>query len=117
MKHLFADPAPASGAAATGTWKLPPGRAVTLSPREPGLLEVVYGEVWATFDGPHEGPLNDLGDHVVRAGDRLWIPAGQHLVVESWRSDAPAFLRLDPVPANGAPRPAVAAPAACCAAS
>ena len=117
MKHLFSDSAKAGSEAATGTWKLPPGRAVTLSPREPELLEVVYGEVWATFDGPHAGPLNDLGDHVVRAGDRLWIPAGQHLVVESWRSDAPAFLRLAPVPSPAVRRQAAPARAAPCVAS
>lgn len=117
MKHLFSDSAQASREAATGTWKLLPGRAVTLSPREPGLLEVVYGEVWATFDGPHEGPPNDLGDHVVRAGGRLEIPAGKHLVVESWRADAPAFLRLSAVPAPAIRPQAAPARAASCAAS
>ena len=106
MKHFFSAFAPASGTA-PGTWKLPPGRAMTLSHPEPGLLEVVDGAVWATFDGPHAGPPNDLGDHFVPAGDRLWVPAGQRLVVESWRADAPALLnwqpRAQPVPARAAP--------------
>jgi hypothetical protein len=106
MKHLFSAFGRTSGTA-PGTWKLPPGRAVTLSHPEPGMLEVVYGQVWATFDGPHAGPPNDLGDHVVHAGDRLWIPAGQRLVVESWRADAPAFLNWQPrarsAPARAAP--------------
>lgn len=79
-----------------GAWKLAPGRALTLSPRQAGQLEVVYGEVWATFDGPHSGPPNDLGDRVVRAGERLCLEAGQNVVVESWRSDAPAFFSWDP---------------------
>ena len=94
---------------APGTWKLPPGQALTLRPREPGLLEVVYGEIWATFDGPHSGHLNDWGDRVVRAGERLWLGAGQNLVVESWRNDAPAFFSWDPaqLPA-AAQRPTVA---------
>lgn len=90
------DSTQASTRPAPGTWKLRPGHAMTLSPREPGLLEVVYGEVWATFDGPHNGPPNNLGDHVVRAGERLWLAAGQNLVVESWRNDAPAFFSWDP---------------------
>jgi len=96
MKIQRFDSAQASTRPAPGTWKLPPGRAMTLSPHQSGLLEVVYGEVWATFDGPHSGPPNDLGDHVVRAGERLWLAAGQNLVVESWRNDAPAFFSWDP---------------------
>jgi hypothetical protein len=32
----------------------------------------------------------------VRAGERLWLAAGQNLVVESWRNDAPAFFSWDP---------------------
>lgn len=114
MKHLFSAFAPASGTA-PGTWKLPPGRALTLSPDEPGSLEVVYGAVWATFDGPHAGPANDLGDHVVHAGERLWLPAGRHLVVESWRADAPAFLNWRPR-ASSAPLSAAPVKAVCSAA-
>lgn len=110
LPKLNARPAPAP---VPGTWKLPAGHAMTLSPREPGLLEVVYGEVWATFDGPHAGPLNDWGDRVVRAGDRLWLHAGQHLVVESWRKDAPAFFNWEPRAPDTDARRTVAAPAAC----
>lgn len=94
LQHL--DPAQSPGRPAPGAWKLAPGRALTLSPRQAGALRVVYGEVWATFDGPHSGPPNDLGDRVVRAGERLCVKAGQHVVVESWRADAPAFFSWDP---------------------
>jgi hypothetical protein len=114
MKQLFSQ---SGDHLVPGTWKLAPGRAMTLSPHEPGLLEVVYGEVWATFDGPHSGPPNDLGDHVVRAGERLCIPAGQHLVVESWRAEAPAFLNWDPSRSPVASPRGVTAQAASCAAS
>ena len=108
LSNFNAAPAPMPG-----TWTLAPGRAMTLSPREPGLLEVVYGEVWATFDGPHSGPLNDWGDRVVRAGDRLWLKAGQKLVVESWRKDAPAFFNWDPAQSAAAVSRAPVARAPC----
>lgn len=111
LQHL--DPAQSPGRPAPGAWKLAPGRALTLSPRQAGALRVVYGEVWATFDGPHTGPLNDLGDQVVRAGERLCVKAGQHLVVESWRSDAPAFFSWDPVQSPAAAPGTTAAAASC----
>ncbi len=117
MKHLFFAATRSSGQPAPGTWKLPAGRAMTLSPREAGVLQVVYGEVWATFDGPHEGPLNDWGDHVVRAGERLRVPPGRRLVVESWRADAPAFLSWEPERSSARSTPAAPARAATCAAS
>jgi hypothetical protein len=85
-------------AALPGTWKLAAGRAITLEPRESGVLRVAHGQIWATFDGPHAGPLNDLGDHVVGAGERLPLRAGQRLVVEAWNAAAPAYFNWDPLP-------------------
>ena len=82
-----------------GTWKLAAGRAITLQPREAGMLRVAHGRVWATFDGPHAGPRNDLGDHVLGAGERLVLRADQRLVVEAWTDDSPAFFSWDPAPA------------------
>ena len=81
-----------------GTWKLAAGRAITLQPREPGTLRVAHGQVWATYDGPHAGPLNDLGDHVVGMGERLQVLAGQRVVVEAWSADTPAYFSWDPLP-------------------
>jgi hypothetical protein len=58
-------------AALPGTWKLAPGRAITLQPASSGVLRVAHGSLWVTFDGPHRGPLNDLGDHVVEVGESV----------------------------------------------
>jgi hypothetical protein len=82
-----------------GTWKLAAGRAITLQPREAGLLRVAHGRVWATFDGPHAGPRNDLGDHVLGAGERLVLRADQRLVIEAGTGEAPAYFSWDPAPA------------------
>jgi hypothetical protein len=88
-----------------GTWKLPAGCAVTFQPREAGVLRVAHGQVWATFDGPHSGPPNDLGDQVIGAGERLRLRPGQRLVVEAWNMQA-AYFSWDPLPpaARTAPR-------------
>lgn len=82
-----------------GTWKLGARRAITLRPREDGILRIAHGSVWATLDGPHQGPRNDLGDRIVGAGGQLRLRAGQRIVVESWDAAAPAYFTWDPVPA------------------
>ena len=95
-----------SSPALPGTWKLASGRAITLEPRESGTLRVAHGQLWATYDGPHGGPLNDLGDHILGVGGQLRVRAGQRLVVEAWDSQAPAYFSWDPLP-EAARRPAV----------
>jgi len=92
---------PIDPAAATlpGAWKLAPGRAVTLLPGETGVLRVAHGEVWATWDGPHEGPPNDLGDRFLSVGDQLTVPAGRRLVLEPRHSRASAYFAWEPVTA------------------
>ena len=81
-----------------GTWKLAAGRAITLEPREPGVLKVAHGQLWATYDGPHGGALNESGDHFVGVGGQLRLYAGQRLVVEAWNDSAPAYFSWDPLP-------------------
>jgi hypothetical protein len=93
-----------SPAALPGTWELAAGRAMTLRPREPGVLRVARGRVWATCDGPHAGPLNDLGDRILHAGDALRLPAGQRWVLEAWRGESAARFDWDPLPLR-APAP------------
>ena len=88
----------ASAPALPGTWKLGAGRAITLQPREAGTVRVAHGRVWATYDGPHRGALNDLGDHIVGAGDLLRLAAGQRLVIESWQDESPAYFSWEPLP-------------------
>lgn len=81
-----------------GTWRLESGKAVTLRPREDGVLRIAHGRVWLTFDGPHAGPLNDLGDRVLGAGEQARVRAGQRLVLESSERGAPAFFSWDFAP-------------------
>ena len=84
-------------AALPGTWKLTAGRAITLQPASSGVLRVAHGSLWVTFDGPHRGPLNDLGDHVVEVGESVRIQAGERLVMEAWGTGVPAYFSWDPV--------------------
>jgi len=88
-----------------GAWKLAAGRAMSLRPREAGVLRVAQGRIWATFDGPHRGPLNDLGDQILDPGDVLRLRGGQGLVIEAWDAQAPAFFSWDWLP-DPAPRAA-----------
>lgn len=87
-----------------GTWKLGAGRAITLQPAEQGVLRVAHGRIWATFDGPHHGPRNDQGDHVVGVGERLWVRAGQRIVIQAWDREQPAYFSWDPATAPVAAR-------------
>jgi hypothetical protein len=89
-----------SASALPGTWKLAAGRAITLRPSEVGVLRVAHGQMWATYDGPHQGSLNDLGDHVIGTGGQLRVRAGQRLVVEAWGGQSPAYFSWDPLPAR-----------------
>ena len=93
-----------SAASLAGTWKLGGGRAMTLRPREAGVLRVARGGLWATGDGPHAGPLNDLGDRFLVAGDELRLRPGQRVVIEPWTRQAPAYFSWDPLPQEAAPR-------------
>ena len=81
-----------------GTWKLVAGRAITLEPRETGVLKVAHGQLWATFEGPHSGHANESGDHFYGVGDTVQLRAGQRLVVEAWNEGAPAYFSWDPLP-------------------
>ena len=65
-----------------GSWKLQPTLALTLGSEAGGLLVVEGGNVWATLDGPHQGPANDWGDRVLHRGDQLQLMPGQHVVLE-----------------------------------
>ena len=79
-----------------GTWKLGAGQAITLQPARDGAVRVAHGQLWATYDGPHGGPLNDQGDRVVGTGEQLWVKAGQRIVIEAWGRKAPTYFSWDP---------------------
>jgi len=90
--------ASASAAALGCCWKLASGHAMTLQPRQGGVLRINAGHVWATLDGPHSGPANDWGDLFLTEGQRLSLLPGQRVVVEP-RGDAanrPAYFEWEP---------------------
>lgn len=85
--------APVAGRTAAGCWKLAPGRALSLHPRETSVLEIAQGRVWLTLRGvssagvPASLPadvVRGVADHVLQAGDCITIAAGQHAVLEVW---------------------------------
>lgn len=90
-----------NSSALSACWKLMPGRAISLQPRNAGVLHMVQGQVWATFDGPHAGHGNESGDCFLRAGEAISIRAGQRLVMESWTSEGevPVYFEWTPAPA------------------
>ncbi|MES2938309.1 MAG: DUF2917 domain-containing protein [Pseudomonadota bacterium] len=81
-----------------GTWKLGAGRAISLQPAQDGALRIAHGCVWATFDGPHGGPANDLGDYVVGSGTTMQVHANQRLVLQAWDDQRPAYFSWEPAP-------------------
>ena len=84
--------------AAAGCWRLASGRALSLKPRELGVLRIAQGRVWLTGAAPAQ-------DLVLQAGDALAVAVGQHVVLEPWgwagECDAPVLLQWDHV----APQP------------
>jgi hypothetical protein len=86
-----------SVSALPGTWKLAARQAMTLQPCEAGILRVAHGRLWATYDGPHAGAPNDLGDRFLEAGSHLRLQPGQRLVIEAWSGEAPACFTWEPV--------------------
>lgn len=80
-----------------GTWKLAAGRAITLEPRDAGILKIAHGRLWVTLEGPHHGRLNESGDHIMGVGEQMRLRAGQRVVLEPWSGQCPAYFSWDPV--------------------
>ncbi len=93
-------------------WKLTPDRAVTLRPDSAGVLRIAQGRVWATVEGPHQGPANDWGDVVLRSGQQLQLLPGQQVVVEVYGDavNQAAYFSWEPVAAAPAQPGSVFAP-------
>lgn len=79
-----------------GAWRLSPGQALTLKSARGGRVRVASGGLWATFDGPHAGPANDRGDHLLEAGELIALRPGEQLVVESASRSASAYVEWEP---------------------
>lgn len=74
-----------------GAWRLHPGCALSLRPRDSAVLRLRRGRVWVTLGVPGTASPAGSGDHFLQAGDALLVPAGLRLVMESLdaRADAP----------------------------
>ncbi len=84
----------ASAACARG-WRLDARRAMALRPRVPSRLHIVQGRAWVTLGGPYQGAGNELGDHMLVAGQSLAVPAGARLVMEPWQPAGTGPLKFD----------------------
>lgn len=78
-----------------GSWRVAPGQALTLKSAGGGRLRVASGGLWATFDGPHAGPVHDRGDHILEAGEVIAVGPGERLVVEPTDRTAGALIEWD----------------------
>ena len=56
-----------------------------------GQLTVLSGQVWLTRRG-------DPDDHVLHAGQCMWLTPADDAVVEQWQRDQPASLHWQPEP-------------------
>lgn len=93
---------------AVGCFKLPAGRAMSLTPSVPGELRIAHGRVWVTFANAVNDSTARAGDHFLDAGDLLRLQPGQQLVLEmveknscqsvyfSWEPDAVLGLAASP---------------------
>jgi hypothetical protein len=67
---------------AIGTWRLHPGHAMSLRPKQAAVLRIFCGQVWVTLGTPAGATPDQAGDHFLRPGDVLGVPAGAALVME-----------------------------------
>lgn len=91
MPHTHTAP---SRRPAVGAWRLHPGHAMALRPKQPAVLRIVCGQVWATQDQPAGATPHSAGDHFLGPGDVLMVPAGVRLVLE------PLAMRGDTAPVH-----------------
>ena len=92
LTESFAPPA--------GAFALCAGRAMALRPTTDGLLRISQGGAWVTLP-------SQPGDHFLKAGESLRVPAGDAVVFEAWKMPATEHLYFDwdPVPMRiAAPR-------------
>ena len=77
-RNALSEHAPATCTRASGTFSLRMGRAMTLQPTQASVLRISKGVAWVTLPSVP-------GDHFLRAGDQLRVPAGDHVVMEAWQ--------------------------------
>lgn len=96
--------ATAPGGNPAGTWRLDPGQALRLQPKQGGTLRVAAGTLWATGDRPPDPTSGQGADQLLAAGDAVRVGPGERLVLEAVGDSAPARFDWDPVLPWAAPR-------------
>lgn len=91
--HLMSDPQEFIAPQAAADWALADQavRALRIGPG-PRALRVEAGCLWLTANGR---PGRPAADHVLQAGDSLWLPAGIEVLIEAWGA-ARFSLRVPP---------------------
>jgi len=72
----------AASAVRAGAWRLHPGCAMSLRPRDTAVLRIRRGRVWVTLGEPGVLSPEGAGDRFLQDGDVLVVPAGSRLVME-----------------------------------
>ena len=80
------------------TYLLSVFKAITLCPREAGVVRVTQGRMWATMDLDSGSPVADAGDHFVAPGQDLHLRAGQRVVLEAWPAKGQASIQWQWLP-------------------
>ena len=93
------------------TYRLEPGIALRFAVRQDGELRVTEGRLWITFDLPvrERRATARCGDHVVAAGEAVWLAAHDGIVLEPYDARCPAGFEWVPMAvAPGSVRAALA---------
>jgi len=91
---------------AIGTWRLHPGHAMTLRPKQGAVLRVFCGQVWVTLGQPAGATPESAGDRFFGPGDVLAVPAGARMVMEPITAPGDAApVHFDWVDASAVVRP------------
>lgn len=65
-----------------GAWRLHPGHAMSLYPKETSVLRIHRGPVWVTLGEPGALSPQASGDRFLMDGESMVVPAGARLVME-----------------------------------
>lgn len=65
-----------------GAWRLHPGHAMSLYPKETSVLRIHRGPVWVTLGVPGRLSPEASGDRFLKDGESMVVPAGARLVME-----------------------------------
>lgn len=65
-----------------GAWRLHPGHAMSLRPKETSVLRIHRGPVWVTLGEPGALSPQASGDRFLKDGESMVVPAGARLVME-----------------------------------